>query len=135
MHWVLAAVFAFDLTAALNEPNLEKRSDVALKNADIALTAARDAYNTGNDEKCRAALEEVRESVNLSYQSLVDSGKNPRGSRYYKRAEQANRQLLRRLDALRQNMSVVDRELVDAVRARVMEVHDKLLTAIMAKKK
>jgi hypothetical protein len=135
MHWALITLLAFDLAAARNEPNLEKRSDLALKNADVALTAARDAYKSGDFPKVRSALAEVGESVELCYQSLSDSGKDPRGSRYYKRAELDTRQLMRRLDGLRDTMSVVDQEVIDPVRMRVAEIHDRLLTSIMTKKK
>jgi hypothetical protein len=134
MHWVVVALLALDLTAVRSEPNLEKRSDLALKHADAAVSAARDAYKAGEFEGLKSRLEEVRESVDLSFKSLADSGKNPRRANSYKRAEQATRQLVRRLDGLRDTMSLVDREALDPVRARVAEVHDQLLTAIMRKK-
>lgn len=135
MTWVLAALVAFDLAAARSEPNLEKRSELALKNADVALTAAREAYNTRDEANFTAALEEVRQSVELSYESLVRSGRNPRNSGSYKRAEQAVQKMIRRLDGLRETVSVFDREAMDPLRAQLASVHEKLLAAIMAKKK
>lgn len=135
MVWALITFLAFDLATARNEPNLEKRCELALKNADQAVTAARDAYKDGEFSKVKSALAEVGESVDLAYQSLVNSGKDPRGSRYYKRAELDTRQLLRRLDGLRETMSVVDQDVIDPVRMQISDIHDKLLTAIMTKKK
>ena len=45
------------------------------------------------------------------------------------------RELLRRIDDLREQMSVDDRETLDKVRAAVQKVHESLLEAIMGGKK
>jgi hypothetical protein len=132
---IFAALVAFDLAAARSEPNLEKRSDLALRNADTAIGSARDAYRAGETDKAKAAFDEVRESLDLSWDSLVESKKNPRSSGGYKRAEMATRQIARKLDDLKQTMSALDHELIDPIRAHASEIHDRLLTAIMAKKK
>jgi hypothetical protein len=135
MVWAVLAMLVFDLGLARQEPNLEKRSDLALKNAASALDAARDAYQAGDMAKVKAALEEVGESVSYSEESLEATGKNPRGSGSYKRAEIATRQLLRRIDGLRQLMSAVDREVLDAAQEKVSSVHDQLIQEIMGKRK
>lgn len=132
---ILTALFAFDLTAARSEPNLEKRSDLALRNADTVIAVARDAYRAGETDKAEAAFAEVRESVDLSWDSLVESKKNPRSSGGYKRAELATRQIARKLDDLKQTMSALDHELIEPIRTHVHDMHDRLLTAIMAKRK
>jgi uncharacterized coiled-coil DUF342 family protein len=135
MTWLLILALALDLTAVKSEPNLEKRSDLALKNANQALTSARDAYRQGDLAKTQSALEEVRDSVDLSYQSLLDTGKDPRKhSKHFKRAEMETREMLRQLDSLRESMSFADRATLDAVRRRIADVHDKLLEGIMSKK-
>ena len=41
MHLILAMTLAFDLTAVKSEPNLEKRSELALDHANVVLDAAR----------------------------------------------------------------------------------------------
>jgi len=128
-------MLVFDLSLARQEPNLDKRSDLALKNAAAALDTVRDAYQAGDLEKVKAALAEVGESVEFSNESLEATGKNPRGAAAYKRAEIATRQLLRRIDGLRQIMSAVDRDVLDPVQQKVDSVHDQLIQAIMAKKK
>ncbi len=136
MHLILVLGLAFDLTAVQSEPNLEKRSERALDNANMALDAARDDYNSGNYDKTQNDLQEVRDSVELAYQSLSDTGKDPRKDpKFFKRAELRTRELLRRLEGVGQGMSQVDRGTLDKVRERIAEVHDNLLNGIMSKKK
>lgn len=119
-----------------SEPNLEKRSDRALENASRAIDTARQAYAAGDMDKTRQGLEEVRASVELSYQSLQETGKNPRRSpKHFKRAELQIREMLRRLRGLEDDFSVDDRALVQKVEQRLQEIHDELLTGIMTKKK
>ncbi len=125
-----------DLTAARAEPNLEKRSDLALKNADATLKAARKTYEQGNLEAVRKALEEVRESVDLSSESLKATGKNPRNSsKYFKRAEIATRNLIRDLENFQRAMSYSDRPAVDDVKEHIQKIHDELLVGLMEGKK
>lgn len=135
MSWLMVALLAFDLAAVRQEPNLERRSDLALDNAASAITACGQAYNAGDLEKTKAEASEIEESVTLSYDSLRETGKDPRRSpKYFKRAEVATRQLLRRLDGLIESMSVSDRAILLAVRDRVSDIHDELLNGIMKKK-
>jgi hypothetical protein len=135
-HLILVLALAFDLTAIQSEPNLERRSERALDNANLALDAARDDYNSGNYDKSQSELREVRDSVELAYQSLSDTGKDPRKDpKFFKRAELRTRELLRRLEGVGQGMSQIDRGTLDKVRERISEVHDNLLNGIMSKKK
>ena len=69
-----------DLKTALAEPNLGKRSKLALDNAAMALKAAREAYGKGDNEKVAAMVEEIQQSVDLAYDSLIKTGKDPRSS-------------------------------------------------------
>ena len=136
MSWVLIACLAFDLASVRQEPNLERRSELALDNADTALTNAREAYKAGDFEKTKTAADEIEESVTLAYDSLRETGKDPRRSpKFFKRAEMATRQLLRRIDGLLESMSVADRPALLVVRDRVSDVHDDLLNGIMKKRK
>jgi exonuclease VII small subunit len=135
-HLILVLTLAFDLTTVQSEPNLEKRSERALDNANLALDEARDDYNSGNYDKSQNELQEVRDSVELAYQSLSDTGKDPRKDpKFFKRAELRTRELLRRLEGVGQGMSQVDRGTLDKVRERISEVHDNLLNGIMSKRK
>src|SRR6266516_3692564 len=99
MQWILVLALAFDLAAVKSEVNLEKRSDRALDNANLALDAARDAYTKGDFDESQAQLDEVGESVDLAYESLSKTGKDPRRDpKWFKRAEMRTRELLRRLE-------------------------------------
>lgn len=131
-----AAAPAADLAAALAEPNLEKRSRKALQNAERAFNNARQSYEQGRLKPTLAALEELRESVELAYESLKQTGKDPaRSPKHFKHAEIKTRQLLRQLGDFRSRMAVDDREPVDPVYRRVETIHEDLLLGIMGKKK
>jgi hypothetical protein len=135
MQALLILCLAFDLAAIKLEPNLERRSERALDNASAAMDTARDASSAGESEKVKAAVEELRDSVDLAYQSLVDSGKSARRSpKFFKRAELKTRELMRRLEGLAQAVDAEDRIFVESVRDRVSKVHDDLIHDIMQKK-
>lgn len=135
-YFVLLGMMAFDLSTVKSEPNPEKRSERALDNANLALDAARDDYNAGNIDKSQTELEEVRDSVDLAYESLSGTGKDPhRDPKFFKRAELRTRELLRRLEGLAPGMSGVDHGTLEKVRERISAVHDNLLNGILSKKK
>ncbi len=121
-----------DLKAAMAEPDLGKRSKLALDNAEAALQAARAAYQQGDTEKTAAAVKEIQESVDLAYQSLRDTNKNPRKSpHWFKSAELETRDLERRLDTFDRDMAYDDRPMLKPLRDKVQEVHDSLLLGLM----
>lgn len=124
-----------DIAAIKSEPDLERRSEVALANADKEIDAAKQAYDGGDDKAQQQALVEVRELVDVSYDALEHSKQAPRKSKYYKNAELKLRALLRRLNSFRDQVSFESRATVDAVISRLSEVHDDVLSAIMSKKK
>lgn len=125
------AAFA-DLAQAKAEPNLEKRSKLALENASNALKSARQAYEKGEIPQTGALLGEVWESVDLAETSLKETGKNPRRSpKWFKRAEISLRDLLKKMDAFEREMSVSDREMLVKTTAQVRGVHDRLLLGLM----
>jgi hypothetical protein len=142
--FVMAALFAFagaaalqaDLKKALAEPDLEKRSKLAMDNAFAAYQTARDAYQKGEMEQVQSAIDEMEQSVDMAYQSLNDTGKNPRRSpKWFKSAELGTRDLARRIASFQDQMSYTDRALLDKVKARVQQVHDELLLGLMEGKK
>jgi len=129
-------MLALDLAGIKAEPRLEKRSQLALEFADSALDSARDLYKKGEVDACRTALGEIETAVQLSYDSLLATGKDPRrNSKPFKDAEKSTRQILRRLDGLSDLMSAVDRGAVEPVQHTVSDIHDKLIIGIMGKKK
>ena len=74
---IAGALTAADLQPAKNEPNLEKRSRLALANADQAISEAREAYEKPDMKVVEERLAEVRESVEYAKAALAASGKKP----------------------------------------------------------
>ena len=135
MSAFLILLLAVDLNAIKSVPNLEHRSDMALDYAYTALDSAHDDYAGGDIAKWRGDLSEVRDAVTLSFESLQETGKNARNDKHYKRAEMKTRELVRRLEGARDDVSFEDRDALEQVRAKVSEIHDALLQSIMSKKK
>jgi hypothetical protein len=77
---ISAASLPTDLAQVKAEPNLEKRSKLALDYAEQALKNARSAYGNGDNAKTTAQITQVREAVEIAEQSLKETGKNPRKS-------------------------------------------------------
>ena len=67
-----------DIAAVKSEPDLERRSELALASADKQLDAARQAYTGGDDKAEQQALVEVRELVAVSYDALEHPNQAPR---------------------------------------------------------
>jgi hypothetical protein len=125
-----------ELARIQSEPNLEKRARMALDHTDDALKQAHDAYANGDNTATSACLEQIQRSVELADSSLKQTGKNPsRRPKHFKAAELRTRELLRRLEGFREQMSVADRPEIDRVMASVQKIHDALLESIMGKKK
>jgi len=124
-----------DLKRAMAESNLERRSGIALENAAAALKSARAAYEKGDNDQVAKDAAEILESVELAATSLEQSGKNPRRSAWYKKAEISTRDLSRRIQDFQDQMSYVDRPVLDKLKARVQEVHEELLMGVMEGKK
>ena len=131
-----ASLWAIDLNSVQQEPNLEKRNQLAIEFANSALDAARSAYQANDLDKTRASLNDAGEAVSLSYDSLKQTGKEARRDpKLFKRTELATRQMLRRIESMAEGMNFEDRSLVDKLRERVAAIHENLLQDIMAKKK
>lgn len=133
---VLTALPALaDIERVKAEPNLERRSALALDEADSALTASRKAYDSGQLDEFRKQLNEAGDLVQLSYQSLQETGKRARRSpKWFKRAEQRLLLILRRVDALAKDVSTDDKPPVESLQKRAREIHDQLLQDIMSRK-
>lgn len=131
--WLCATAPArADLKAALAEPDLEKRSGLALDNASDALKAARKAYEENDNAGVSASVAEIGQSVDLAQTSLQKTGKDPRNHpKWFKKAEIEMRDLLRRLDTWQQQMSYSDRAQIDPLKAHIQKVHDEILDGLM----
>jgi hypothetical protein len=132
---VVCLLAAADLSSLKAIPDLEKRSEAALNNADDDIDAARKAYQGGDARKMQESLEDLRGSVTVALAALEEAPKQARKSKYYKRAELKTRALSRRLAALSDEVGVDDRKPVEEARQKVQEAHDHLLEDIMSNKK
>ncbi len=129
---VCAGTLRADLAKAKAERNLGRRSRLALDNASAQFRAASQAYKTGgNWETATAALNELRDSVDLAYAALKETGKKPRESGDYKNLEIKTRALLKNLKDLLQTLGVDERDEVAPIVADVERVHDEVLESIM----
>ena len=131
---VIFLAFA-DLASVKAEPDLNRRSELALMNADEKIDAARQAYQAGNESAEDAAIQEVADSVTLCYQALEQTHGAPRKNRYYKKAELKVSALMRRLSGFRDEVSFDFRPKVDVVLKRISDIHDELLSDIMSRRK
>jgi hypothetical protein len=131
---ILWMAFA-DLASVKAEPALDRRSELALANADRAIDDARKAYADGDGSAQKAALDEIQESVQVSFSALDQMHGKPRNSKYYKHAELKTRALIRRLNGFREEVGFESQQSIDAVVKSVSEVHDRLVDAIMSKEK
>ncbi|MEO8129394.1 MAG: hypothetical protein ABJF23_02195 [Bryobacteraceae bacterium] len=124
-----------DLADVRNEPNLEKRSEKALENANTAMDEAKKAYKARDFAGFKARVQEVEESAELSYLSLEETGKAARRSpKFFKRSEMKIHALTKRLEALAAEVSLEDRGLVEAARKNLSDLEDKIVFEIMTKK-
>lgn len=124
-----------DLDSIRSDRDPEHRSERALDAAERTLSASRDDYAAGEYKKALAGVNEIRQAVDLARESLVESHKNPRKSKYFKRAELRLRELARHLEEFKRDSAVDDRPPIDSLIAHVNDIHDELLTGILEKKK
>lgn len=133
---LLACPLLADLKTIASEPNLEKRSELALEHANNLIDTARSEYKSGKSQEFENALKEIVQAVELSSDSLRATGKAARRHpKFFKRAEIKTRSILKRLETLETEVALDDRHLVAAVRKRVGAVNDDLVIQIMTKKK
>jgi hypothetical protein len=132
--WLILLAFA-DIATVKSEPDLNRRSELALLNADEKIDQARQAYMEGNEAAQEAAIQEIADSVTLCYDALEQSHSTPRKSKYYKRAELKVSALMRRLSGFRDEVSFDFRPHVEAVLKKLSDIHDELLSDIMSRKK
>ncbi len=125
-------VAAADLASVKAEPNLEKRSEKALVFAGEILTAMRAELDRNDVEKIKDQLKEFQGAVDLSVDSLKATGKNARRNpKYFKRAELRLRDLLRRLETFKRDMSFDDRPVLDGVLEHMGKKIDELVEATL----
>jgi hypothetical protein len=127
---------AADMAQVRAEPNLEKRSKAALELAERSLKASRQAYAAGETQHAAELLDEVEQSVELAESSLRETHKDPiKSPKHFKYAEIKTVDLLRKIEAFSQDMSVDDRPMIEKAKTSVQGAHDRLLHGIMMGRK
>jgi hypothetical protein len=134
--FALAIFLAFaDIASVKTETDPNRRSELALVNAEEKIDEARQAYQAGNEGAEDAAIQEVAESVTLCYASLEQAHGEPRKSRYYKHAELKVSAMMRRLSGFRDEVGLELRPRVEAALKKLSDIHDQLISDIMSRKK
>lgn len=118
------------------EPKLEKRSELAVEYAGVALARARKTVSeSGSRTVLEAALKETVEACQLALDSLRETGKRPNKlSKQYKRAELRTRQYVKELTDLALALSFDDRPSAESARDRVQLLHEEFLVGVMSGK-
>lgn len=126
-------LFSQGLDTVRKEPNLTRRAQRALEHSEREMARAQKIVREfGSKTELEGALAQVAEGAELALQSLRETGRPPRRlSRDYKRGELKTRDLLRRLEDLEKALSLDDRPLVEAIRAKVSPVHEDFLAGVM----
>ncbi len=133
---LLFLTLAFDLDSVKAEPNPDRRAELALENANTALDQAKTHYRANAYQLALASLHELRDSVELCYETLKATGKDPRkNSRQFKKIEQRIQLLIRRVKGYEQEVSVEDRPDVKKVQDRLEDINDEIVSGIFSKSK
>lgn len=130
-----AAPARADLARARAEPNLTRRARLAMENADLQMRAASAADKRGDWPAAGNALAEIRESVDLAYESLKQGVRNPRNSSHYKNLEVRLRGLIKRLEGFRDTLDFAAREQTGPLVEHLRRIHDEVLQSVMTPKK
>ena len=127
---------AVDLDAVKKESDPIKRSEQAL---DVAMQALKEARalpaEGGSVEELQKSMDTLVAAVELSLQSLRDTGKPPNKlTKYYKRGELKTREMLRQMESLIQALAFDNRPPAEKAQARLTVLHDEFLFGVMSGK-
>ncbi|HTP89740.1 MAG TPA: hypothetical protein VMJ34_22490 [Bryobacteraceae bacterium] len=131
----LAFAGAAQLDEIKSEADPNRRAEMAVDAAGNELNDARESWNGGDWTKTQVSLSQMKDAVELADSSLEETGKQPRNNHHYKTVEIKLRNLIRRVDAFRLEVDYEQREAVNAVETRLQQVHDRILDAVMTKRK
>lgn len=130
----LSPVLWADVDSLKKEPNPERRSDLALEEADREVDNARQAYKRGDDKAFKALLNTIGTIAQLSYDSLKSTGKSARKHpKYFKRADLKMRGLARRIEGLEQEVGYDDRPPVVTLKNKILELDEQIVLDVMKK--
>lgn len=125
-----------DLAAVKKEPDLQKRSEKALDAALETLKSARELPKEGGSlADLQKHMDMIVEAVELSLQSLRDTGKKPNKlTRAYKRGELKTREIQKQIDILIQALAFDNRPPAEKAQGRMNVLHEEFLFGIMSGK-
>ena len=127
---------SLDLESARNEPNLERRAELALENANQAIDRAKQYAADSQFDKLHLAVMEVQESVELCHSTLASTGKDPRkNTRQFKKVEMRIHQLTRRMKGFADEVSIEDKPVIQKVVNRLEEINDEIVGGIFTKQR
>ena len=127
---------SLDIESVRNEPNLERRAELALENANEAIDRAKQFAADAKFDQLHLAVVEVQQSVELCAEALNATGKDPRkNTRQFKKVEMRIHQLTRRLRGFAGEVSIEDKPVVEKAANRLDEINDEIVTGIFTKKK
>lgn len=109
--------------------NPGKRSELAIELAAKALEQARGYYELGKMDQADAQLDVVEALA----KECLDSARESRKEKYWKRAELKTAALSRQIRSLIDQLSYNQRERAQLLAKQVESIHDKLLAGVMAK--
>jgi hypothetical protein len=127
---------AADLEAVKKEPDLQKRSNLALDVAAAALKEARALpAEGGSSADLEKGMDTMIEAVELSLKSLRDTGKRPNKlTPYYKRGELKTHEMQKQIENLIQALAFDNRPPAEKAQARLIVLHDEFLFGVMSGK-
>jgi hypothetical protein len=127
---------AADLETVKKEPDLQKRSNLAL---DVAMAALKEARalpaEGGSSADLQKDMDTMIAAVELSLQSLRDTGKRPNKlTAYYKRGELKTHEMQKQMENLVQALAFDNRPPAEKAQARLNVLHDEFLFGVMSGK-
>jgi hypothetical protein len=124
-----------DLAAIKAEPSADKRAAKALDQAGQTLNSIRDHLPQLSLVELKQELDEFRQAMDLTVDSLSATGKNPaKNPKEFKKTELTLRIYMRKLKTLEHDLNVEERPLIAPILQRVEQIQDDLVQGIMRKK-
>lgn len=134
MIWLTMIVFAAgsaDLDRIRMESDPPKRAVKAIEYSSQCLNQARNLVSKGEFDDAQATLVTMAEAAELAR----DATQAKRNVGSMKKVEQRSRDLMRRLETLKLDFPVDDRESVEAIHHRLQKVQEDVLASIMGRRK
>jgi hypothetical protein len=137
---IILLLFAQAAPASLDqiraEPNLEHRAHLAIEFGATAERSAEAAYSKGDMAGVETELKTMAAAIELAQKSLQQTGKSAmRHPGPFKFGELRTEDMLVRLNDLDKKMEPDERQVLEAPRAKVQEIHDHWFDELMSKKK